>query len=148
MRTALANVKKFFPEVDTVSDADEHAYVEVVNEDSLAVRKNHKACALAVACKRMFDCDGVIISVKTAYLVVGTVALRYRLGESVSREVISFDRTGVFSPGNYRLLKPQGGHKLGEKGGNRPAKKNKKRVGPYHITDGIRAVLGSRYAAE
>jgi hypothetical protein len=147
MPTALSIVKRFFPEVETVEDADESAYVEVVPEDSSADRKNHKACALAVACKRMFEMDGVIVSKTMAYLVKGSFALRYRLSQDASNSVVAFDQKGVFAPGMYQLARPFKGHRLGEHSDKKIPEKSHKRHHRIHrhLTDGIREVLGSAY---
>jgi CheY-specific phosphatase CheX len=92
MPTALRIVKKFFPEVTDVEDAEKSQVIEVT-------------CAMAVACKRKYNLDGVIISVKTAYLIKGKKAKRFSLPESVSREIVSFDRDSGFAAGQYRLSK-------------------------------------------
>ncbi len=88
-------VQKFFPKVERVVDAHRNAAIEVTAKDSSskAVR-DHNACAMAVACKRKFHLDGVIISRSVAYLIKGTQARRFMLPDSVSREVVSFDRGG------------------------------------------------------
>ena len=148
MPTALAIVQKFFPEVTSVKDANKDAHVEVTNRDSSsATVRNHKGCAMAVACKRKMALDGVIISVKTAYMIKGDQATRYKLPESVSREVISFDRKGGFAAGEYKMLKPNGNQKLGIVklgGGNGKKTGTSKAIEPKHLTEGIRTVLGSK----
>jgi len=103
MPTSLAIVKKFFPNVSTVSDAKKTVRVEVTKKDSnSSTVKNHKGCAMAVACKRTFDLSGVVISRDRAYLVTGEKAVRYALPESVSREVVSFDRNAGFAEGTHQ----------------------------------------------
>lgn len=149
MPSALSVVRKFFPNVTVIRDAEKCAEIEVTAADGKnGERKSHKECAMAVACKRTFDLDGVLISVKTAYLIKGTVAKRYSLPESVSREVVSFDRKGGFAPGSYSLSKVPDSRKLGVK----PAgKKHGERAGSHkefiHHTAGIRVVLGREEAA-
>jgi hypothetical protein len=106
MPTALQVVQKFFPEVQTVVDATRNQVIEVTKRDeTTANKKSHKTCAMAVACKRKFNLDGVVISVNRAYLIKGKKARRFMLPESVSREVVSFDRDGGFEPGQYELSK-------------------------------------------
>ena len=106
MPTALQVVQKFFPEVTEVVDASRNQVIEVTQQDEkTAKKKSHKTCAMAVACKRKFNLDGVVISVNRAYLVKGKKARRFTLPESVSREVVSFDRNGGFEPGEYELNK-------------------------------------------
>lgn len=142
---AINVVRMFFPKVTRVVDATRNATIDVTSTDanSKAV-KNHAACAMAVACKRKFQLDGVIISRTTAYLIKGTRARRFRLPESVSREVISFDRGAGFAAGKYALAKIPPGGRLGA----RPArgKDNAKRDGKpkreRHFTTNVRSVLG------
>jgi hypothetical protein len=90
-----------------VSDARKKLRVTVTAKDSReSTKKNHKGCAMAVACKREFHLSGVVISRQRAYLVTGDKAVRYSLPSSVSREVVSFDRGGGFAEGEYELVKP------------------------------------------
>jgi hypothetical protein len=147
MPTALAIVRKFFPEVSTVEDGRRKVRVEVTKKDgnSAAVR-NHKACAMAVACKRSMNLDGVVISVNRAYLIKGDTAVRYALPESVSREVVSFDRNGGFAPGEYELRKPPEQVKSIAPKRKRHGEKNGYKAKFAHHTDGIRTALGSKNA--
>lgn len=146
MSSALQNVQKYFPGVESVVDAKEPITVEVTKQDNKSAKvKNHQACAMAVACKRTMKADGVIVSVSTAYVINGTTATRYRIPESVSREVISFDREAGFDPGLYSLAVCEPTSKLGaSRGGNtgRTGTGNKKKT--KHQTGGIRTVLGSK----
>lgn len=93
--------------------------------------------------------DGVIISVYTAYLVKGKKATRYQLPQSVSREIISFDRGSKFYAGEYSLkvpsvpLGPQ--RRTGRSHGSGTGSGLKR---PHHLTKGIRSVLGSKGSAE
>src|SRR6266576_7200723 len=105
--TALHIVQKFFPEVKSVEDARDPITIEVSKEDARSKgRRDHKHCAFAVACQRMTKASGVIVAVKTAYLIYKDQAFRYKLPESISREIVSFDRDATFSPGTYRLRSP------------------------------------------
>ena len=113
MPTALQLVKKFFPEVTHVVDASRNAAIEVTARDEkVANKKSHKTCAMAVACKRKFHLDGVIISINRAYLVKGKKARRFDLPPSVSREVVSFDRGAGFEAGEYELSRVAPGNRL------------------------------------
>lgn len=145
-RRAINIVQEYFPEVMHVEDADTDIDIEVTNKDSQsAVVRNHKGCAMAVACKRKMKLDGVIISVSTAYLVKDGVATRYKLPESVSREVVSFDRKGGFSSGQYSLKAPAESAKLGAEKISKtgPHHAHKQRL-KHHMTEGIRTVLGAK----
>jgi hypothetical protein len=114
MPEALAIVRHFYPEVTSVKDAKRSIHIEVLPKDTnVATVKNHKECAMAVACKRKLKVDGVIISVSTAYLVKGKNATRFKLGQSVSREITSFDRKAGFAPGEYQLNAPAKSSRIG-----------------------------------
>ena len=141
---ALHIVNKFFPKVKVVKDATKSLSVEVTKEDSQkGARGDHNSCAMAVACKRKVKADGVIMSVSTAYIVKDKVAVRYRVPESVSREIVAFDRNSYFEPGEYRLNKPCPASMLGARRGGEDTTPGagKKRRGFHHYTGGIRATL-------
>jgi hypothetical protein len=153
MATSLQIVQHYFPHVETVKDADKEVHVEVLPRDNSNSKvKNHTACAMAVACKRTYQADGVIVAVSVAYIVKGNTAIRYRLPESIAREVVSFDRKGGFAPGTYKMLMPKEKHRIGERQGGEenhdladPRKNHKrKKADLIHYTDGIRTVLGSK----
>jgi hypothetical protein len=143
---SLGIVKKFFPQVAHVIDADSNAAIEVTPKDVRdSKRKNHSSCAMAVACRRARDLDGVIISIHTAYMIKGDTATRFTLPQSISREIVSFDRSGDFQPGQYYLSPPNPNSRLGAprlKGGPSGGK-SKGAYTPYHMTTNVRAVLGS-----
>jgi hypothetical protein len=105
-------VRKYYPEVLTVMDAKQALTVEVTDEDRVRGRgKDPKACALARACGRSWD--GAVIGLKTIYLIKGTRATRFMTPESISREIVSFDRNQDFAAGTYRLRPPGGTTRLG-----------------------------------
>ncbi len=148
MPTSLEIVRKFFPEVSAVSDAKKTLHVSVTRKDSnSSTVKNHKGCAMAVACKREHKLDGVVISRKRAYLVKDGKAVRYALPESVSREVVSFDRNAGFAEGEYQLSIPD---KSEPYQSQRIRKDNRERNGYkakfVHQSEGIRTALGSKHA--
>jgi len=141
--SAIRGIKKFFPKVTKVIDATSNARIEVLKKDinSSAV-KQHDACAMAVACKRKFKLDGVIISRTTAYLIKGNQARRFKLPPSVEKEIVSFDRGAGFAPGTYELTKVPPSSKLGSR--ERPQySKNRsvKEKRAQHITTEIRTDL-------
>jgi len=152
MATALSIVQQAFPNVNKVVDAKEDSVVEVTRRDTTsATVRNHKACAMAVACKRKMKLDGVIMSISTAYLVKDDVATRYLVPSSVSREIVAFDRNAAFEPGDYRLKAPSASVKLGGVRGTIPSESPKSGNGNLskrfrHKTEGIRASLGSKGA--
>jgi hypothetical protein len=146
--TSLRIVKHFFPKVTKVNDAHENAIVEVTGKDTSHSKvKDHSACAMAIACKRTFKADGVIISVNTAYLIKGDTATRFILPESIAREVVSFDRNAGFDEGVYQLSKVSKSRELGiDK--HRSQKDRHTGTGTStakvfkHFTQGVRGSLG------
>lgn len=140
---ALARVRKYFPKVNHVIDATSDINVEVTQRDlSTAKRKNHEECAMAVACKRAKSLDGVIMSMASAYTIKGDTATRFSVPDSVSREIIVFDRGSDFVPGTYSLTVPE--HSLGTQQRTGPKTvTGKKLYRPRHITTGVRAIIGS-----
>lgn len=149
MASALSIVQQAFPHVNRVLDAKEDSFIEVTKRDTKsATVRNHKACAMAVACKRKLKLDGVIMPISTAYLIKDDIATRYLVPASVSREIVAFDRNAIFEPGEYRLKAATESSKLNGVRGTYPAKSGKangnlaKRF--QHKTEGIRASLGSK----
>ena len=145
-RNTLAIVRKFFPSVKAVDDADEAINIEVTGRDTKSARvRDHGECAMAVACKRQHKLDGVIISVGTAYLIKNNRAVRYKMTEHASREIVSFDRNGGFAAGEYRLKPPVADQRLGaQSGSGRHGNGTGKPIARKHFTSGIRTVLGSK----
>jgi hypothetical protein len=143
MHTALKIVQSYFPGVESVKDSRGKVKVEVTKGDvSTSKRKKHAECAMAVACKRAMKLDGVIISTSTAYLIKGKQAIRFHVPNSVSREVVSFDRGATFEPGTYELMKPTwklGKHRHGKATGTGKLRPINRR----HLTSNVRAALGS-----
>lgn len=143
--TALNGIKKYVPSVETVVDAKDNATFEVSKDDvAMGRRKAHNSCVAARACKRKFNLDAVVVSRRMIYFVKDKKATRYILPESVTREIIAFDRGGKFATGVYEAKKPHGSMKLGTKRGPHPTKR--KGIGPKkaayrHLTAGIRAAL-------
>lgn len=145
MSEALKIVQEYFPEVKRVVDAKEPIVVEVTPADTRSAKvRNHQACAMAVACKRAEGADGVIVSMSMAYVINGPLATRYRLPQSVIREVVSFDREAGFDLGEYQLSPPVPTGKLGAvRGSNGKHTGEKKKIKRVHHTGGVRTVLGS-----
>lgn len=148
MSNALKNVQKMFPGVTEVVDAKRARVIEVEPQDLKQAKvKSHKGCAMAVACKRKLVLDGVIMARSTAYLIKGKKATRYHVPESVSREMVAFDRGADFAAGVYKLIPPD--KPLGSRTGY--ASKNKGTGTPrrsYHVTQKVRAMLGGEVPAE
>lgn len=150
---ALNTVKKFFPNVKVVNDATTNAYVEVTETDVKNSKvKKHNNCAMAVACKRKFHLDGVIISKSVAYLIKGNKARRFKVPGSVAREVVSFDRGAGFSPGKFHLQAPPPQDKMGARSKRTDLAKDRSHKGEdikkrfMHKTDNVRVDLGTYHA--
>lgn len=97
-------LQKHFPQVRRLVDAEQSVAIEVTKRDVRASEKDPHNCAVARACVRAFQSDGVIVLPSTTFLVKGKTAKRYRNTPSIQREITSFDRHGGFEPGFYRLM--------------------------------------------
>jgi len=146
---ALQHVKRYFPKVTKVSDADKPLDLIVTqNDDKVGRKKDHAECAMAVAAKRQLKVDGAIISRRIVYLVRGTEATRYTTSSATLKEIIAFDRGGYFAPGTYTLYNPPERERLGlykqsgddESGRDRHTKNKLVR---HVFTKGVRGNLNS-----
>jgi hypothetical protein len=141
-KSALGIVRKYHPNVTQVRDAKRDARIEVTSQDCKGgTRKGPSSCAMAKAFMREYD--GAIISLSTAYLVRGKRAYRYHVPHSVSREIVSFDRSKKFSPGEYSLKAPSKQLRLGcqrRASGTGGVRTNTETARRHHKTAGIRAL--------
>ena len=142
--SCLKIVQRFFPKVEEVVDATRSQLIDVSAADAQSTGiKSHDNCAMAMACKRKFHLDGVIISRTKAYLVKGKRARRFQVPLSVAREIVSFDRGGGFAPGRYTLSVVGKYHKIGKVSGGHSGKTGNGKPKKFrHITAKIRTVLG------
>jgi hypothetical protein len=141
---SLAMVKTYFPKAEIVEDATNPAIVEVTTADNNnADVKSHRTCALAIACKRFFKADGVIIGLTTSWIVRGKVATRYRNAGTVSREITSFDRKAGFDTGLYILSPASPSNRLGLERSYDPVRAGtKKGIRKFkHFTRNVRTSL-------
>lgn len=143
--TALHIVQKYHPGVIAVSDAKGAAKFVVTEEDCAQGKKKEPgACALARAALRQYD--GAVISMHSAYLIKGNKAVRFRVPQSVAREIVSFDRSQAFAPGEYELKTFPKSARLGTRlYGQKPRKnhgsaKYRNDRSRAHKTQGIRAL--------
>ena len=89
-------------------DAQKPLTVNVTARDiKLAKAKNSKECALARAVKRQYSCKAAYFLRTTAWLEYPNKMVRYRLPQSVQKEIVSFDRSKMMSTGEYRLTTPE-----------------------------------------
>jgi hypothetical protein len=143
---SLAMVRQYFPKAETVEDADKPVIVEVTKADNdNADVKSHRTCALAIACKRFFHADGVIIGLTTSWIVRGKIATRFRNAGTVSREITSFDRRAGFDEGLYLLTPASPSNRLGLSRAYDPVRRGtKKGVRSFkHFTRNVRTSLAS-----
>lgn len=120
--------------------------VEVNKHDANSAKPNDPSnCAAAKAIARMMNTE-VDVHISRTYVRDNKrkVWIRYQTPQSVSREIVSFDRAAKFEPGEYSFPAPAKCNRLGiwqEKYGKRkgshhePKKSNRM---PYHTTTNIR----------
>lgn len=142
-RDALAIVRKYFPKVKDVGDANTGVTVAVSAKDGkYSVPGDPSKCALARACRRTRTVDGAIIGLSYSYIIHGTKATRFKTSEGVSREIVSFDRHSDFAAGSYRLSPVSPGNRLGmSRGKSTHPRNDATRTRPaVHRTVRVRAV--------
>lgn len=139
---ALRIVQRYHPKVTSVTDAKRPTAIEITAEDCAAGKmRGPSECAMARAFSRHYD--GAIISLSTAYLIKGTKATRYLVPDTVSREIVSFDRAHDFRPGIYHLAAIEPARRIGIKRSQprrTDPKKYKKAKKKRHYTAGIRSI--------
>lgn len=122
--------------------------VEVNKHDANSAKPNDPSnCAAAKAISRMMNTE-VDVHISRTYVKdkKRKVWIRYQTPQSVSREIVSFDRAAKFEPGEYSFPALTKSSRLGiwqEKYGKRNgSSKNKTRTIPvrmYHTTTNVRA---------
>lgn len=139
----VSRIRRFAPQVDRVADANRPIMVRVTPGDiRKADKKDPSNCAMACSFRRA-GFDAAIIHPTKAYLIKGTLAIRYHVPESVLREIVSFDRHADFKAGVYQLSAIYKTDKIGAdtRPSNRGSGKNKKAISRplvVHRTEGIR----------
>lgn len=145
MPSALGIVKTYFPAVEKVVDGTKKITVTVTKEDNRkATKKNHSSCVLANCVKTQEEATGVIVGIRTVYVVKGNLAFRYHTLETTSREIVSFDREAGFEPGEYTLIPVTKTQRFGETNGRKEP--SGKRTGEVksnrkHFTTNVRTSL-------
>jgi hypothetical protein len=88
-------------------------------------RRNAYHCVFAEACMKLPRVAEAIVHVSTAYIrwEGEDHFTRYRVPENLRAEIVSFDKTGSFTSGEYRLIPIQPSHQARGKrqGGSNPA---------------------------
>ena len=145
----LSYMAKKHPDVTTAHDALEPVKLTLSDPDiKNGVAKDHTKCAFANAACRMLKADDAYVGIRMACLKFGTKLVRFKLPESVSREIVCFDRHRDCdaSHKSYQFSAVNGDRKLGrpyrlsaEKNGNGTAAKPRKgSFVPRHVTKRIR----------
>jgi hypothetical protein len=142
-KSALGIVRKYHPQVNKIIDSKSDLTIEVTKDDCRKSKsKSPSSCAMARACSREYD--GAIVSLAIAYMIKGDKAIRYVVPQSVSREIVSFDRSHNFAPGEYRLKKIPSSLKLGPRRSRLLPERHKTKYSARkprsHKTAGIRAL--------
>lgn len=125
----------------TIQNAKKPVTIKVLATDiKKADPKRPDACAFAQAALRQAGCSRARIHISTSYLEFDGKWLRYRTPTSMRDEIISFDRAGVFNPGEYELRPIQPSHQAkGVRiGGKTTAKKPLPKKRKKHILTGVR----------
>lgn len=137
--SAPRSVKKLFPQVETIVDADYPIEV-LVNQDDCdgATQLDPTNCALARAARRDLKADAVIIGINTSYVIRGKNAVRFQTGEHIAREIVSFDRNHDFEPGTYKLTPKSPASRLGKSRGGRKKGNNHKAIHKVHHSARVR----------
>jgi hypothetical protein len=143
------SITRLFPNVNKLQEARKPVAVEVTAKDvSRGKIKKHRECAMANAVCREWGADHAVIGMTYSYVIKGNTAVKFKTPDTVSREIVSFDRNKTFEPGAYHLgpvspgltaaaqkkayKKQSGGEKVG------PRKRSKRRV--FHKSSfGVRA---------
>jgi hypothetical protein len=143
---ALEIVQDYYPEVTHVVDATSDLPFEVTADDvRKGVPKDHTNCPGAVSLKHQPQVTGAIVSKRSAYVICGTKATRYRTVESFTREAIVTDRGGSFAPGDYVLKAPKKGERLTDRHtGKTHNKSDRDKPAFQHVTTAVRTTLGLR----
>lgn len=124
----IGQVKAEYPNRRVVNSKKRKQVIVMAKDIKGAVRSDPRNCPFARACTRQEpDVQEVIINKSTAYIVYPNRIERYRVVTSMSSEIVSFDRSGIFAEGTYNLgpaLAPRerpAGKIAGPKKGRKPA---------------------------
>lgn len=118
MATGTKNLNKYKPYVYKraedlgipVQDSKEHMRVVVTMADVVLAKKaDSKHCALARATMRLPRVNAAYFFRSLAFIEYPDAMVKYQLPISVQKEIVSFDRAGVFAEGTYQLapISPQ-----------------------------------------
>jgi hypothetical protein len=138
VKKVYTSTYKGLPLID--ANLGEHLEIEVTKQDVNRSRKNDPSgCAAAVAYKRIYQTD-VEVHLSRTYVKSkdGKAWIRFKTPASISREIVSFDRSAHFEPGTYALCAPSKAEQLGQFKGKSTAKTGAKKSPPRHMTVNVR----------
>ncbi len=122
-----------------VQDAKRKMVIHVTDYDVReGAKKNSNACAAARAIMRESGCDLAKVHANRTYIKRGTKWYRYQTPNSLTKEIVAFDRGGTFEPGEYTLIPLKASQRQGARllrastTKKYPKRKN-------HVTTGVRA---------
>jgi hypothetical protein len=144
---ALEIVQSRYPGVTKVVDATEDLPFTVTPKDAKdGVPLSHTECPGSLGVQRLPKVTGSIISKRSAYVIKGDTAIRYRVPESLTREETAKDRGGSFQPGDYKLKAPRKGERLEDRYTGKTHNKSNRRRPSFtpHVTENMRTSLGMR----
>lgn len=122
-----------------VYNAKKPLYIHITKHDvKIGKKKSPAECAAAISAKREMKADEVRVHLGRTYVRKGKEWQRYLTPGSLRSEIISFDRGGTFSPGDYKLGAMTPSH-IDDVSRGKASKKPKKQRGPYHFFYGVRA---------
>jgi hypothetical protein len=138
MKRKATSMYKGLPLVD--ANPGEKLEIEITESDINRSRKNDpNNCAGATAIKRIL---GVEAEVHLSRVYIKSKDkkswIRFQTPESISREIVAFDRAHKFEPGVYQLIPVAKSNRLGMyKGKSTKTGKDEKRA-KYHTTVNVR----------
>lgn len=125
-----------------IINAKKGAKLTITKHDvSSADIKQPNNCAVARACHRVLHAKEVRVHLGRIYVRANEGNwVRYMTPKSLRTEIISFDRGGIFEPGNYTLSAPSPIKQKGKhQGSNKPRNgKGKKIDKARHIVKNVR----------
>jgi hypothetical protein len=106
-------------------------------------RKSCEMCAASVAICRTLKAKEARVYLSRTLVRRPDRWDRYATPGALRTEIVCFDRTGDFRPGEFRLGAPCASQKLGYTDGKKrsPHKKNGKPARAMHIVEGVRPVM-------
>lgn len=108
-----------------------------------AIKKDESQCVFAICAVRSLNADEALIYRTRAYLRFDSQWVRYIVPPSTALELLIFDRGGKVEEGEYRLIAPSAGNRIGVFRGEKdkkkkPTRKDKRKPRLMHKTKNVR----------